>query len=308
MIILILVLILTALILGGSYFAYRITFFSPKDDREHPPATSGVEYDPYREVMRVIYHRLLDRPCEFVTIRSHDGLVLSGRYYHVKDGAPLDIGFHGYRSSPLTDFSGGSGLSFEMEHNLLLVDQRAHGKSQGNTIAFGVLERYDCLEWVKYAVDRFGSNTQILLYGISMGAATVLMASELELPPNVKGIIADCPYSTPCGIIDIVSDRMRIPHKLSAPFVALGARIYGGFNLKEADPLRAVISATVPILLIHGEADSFVPCDMSREILEANPEMITRVTFPEADHGISYLVDTDRYAKTVKEFAAKILN
>ena len=308
MLILILLLILAALFLGGSYFAYRIAFFSPKEDREKIPSTSGVEYDPYREVMRVIYHRLVDRPCEIVTIRSRDGLTLSGRYYHVKDGAPLDIGFHGYRSSPMTDFSGGSGISFEMEHNLLLVDQRAHGKSQGKTITFGILERYDCLDWIRFAIDRFGPKTEIILYGISMGAATVLMAAELDLPGNVRGIVADCPYSSPCAIIDLVSDRMRIPHKLSAPFISLGARLYGGFNLKQADPLRAVVNTQVPILLIHGEADSFVPCDMSREILDANPGKISRVTFPDADHGISYLVDTDRYAMTVKDFVRKVLS
>ena len=69
-----------------------------------------------------------------------------------------------------------------------------------------------------------------------------------------------------------------------------------------------MVNTQVPILLIHGEADSFVPCDMSREILDANPEKISRVTFPDADHGISYLVDTDRYAMTVKDFVRKVLS
>ena len=308
MYLLIILCLLAAIGLGGAYYAYRIAFYSPKEGRDQIKPIQGQAYDPYRPEMRRIYHQLKERPCEFGTITSHDGLTLSGRYYHVKDGAPLDIGFHGYRSSPMTDFSGGSGISFEMEHNLLLVDQRAHGKSQGKTITFGILERYDCLDWIRYAIDRFGPETEIILYGISMGAATVLMAAELDLPGNVRGIVADCPYSSPCAIIDLVSDRMRIPHKLSAPFISLGARLYGGFNLKQADPLRAVVNTQVPILLIHGEADSFVPCDMSREILDANPGKISRVTFPDADHGISYLVDTDRYAMTVKDFVRKVLS
>ena len=134
MVLLVLLCLVAAVLLGGAYYAYRIAFFSPKNDRDRIPSTSGHQYDPYREEMARIYHQLNDRPCEFVTITSHDGLKLSGRYYHVKDGAPLDIGFHGYRSSCLTDFSGGSELSFQLGHNVLLVDQRAHGKSEGRTM------------------------------------------------------------------------------------------------------------------------------------------------------------------------------
>lgn len=303
----ILLLVLAALVLGFSYFAYRIAFYSPNKDRDKIPATTGAQYDPYREVMGLIYRNLADRPFEEVTITSRDGLTLYGRYYHVKDGAPLDIGFHGYRSAPLTDFSGGSEISFGLKHNLLLVDQRAHGKSGGTTITFGVKERQDCLEWVTYAVDRFGQDTQILLYGISMGAATVLMASELDLPGNVKGIIADCPYSSPCAIIETVSDQMRIPHALASPFVRLGAKLYGGFDLKQTDAVQAVKHTKVPILLIHGETDSFVPCAMSEEVYHANPQMVQRHTFPGADHGISYLVDKDRYWKIVTEFLDSVL-
>lgn len=296
-----------ALILGFSYFAYRIAFYSPNKDRDKVQATSGAQYDPYREVMGLIYRNLAQRKCEYVTIRSRDGFTLSGRYYHVRDCAPLDIGFHGYRSAPLTDFSGGAEISFQLQHNLLLVDQRAHGKSEGNTITFGVKERYDCLDWVNYAISRFGADTQILLYGISMGAATVLMASGLKLPQNVKGIIADCPYSSPCAIIETVSDQMRIPHALASPFVKLGAMLYGGFNLEETDAVRAVKDTRVPILLIHGETDSFVPCAMSEEVYLANPQMVQRHTFPGADHGISYLVDKKRYTKIVTEFIENVL-
>ena len=174
--------ILVLLFFGGALYSYRIAFFSPKKGRENLPSTASPVYDPYRPHMKELFHKLMERPFEFVTVQSHDGLLLSGRYYHVKDGAPLDIAFHGYRSSPLTDFSGGADLSNSLGHNLLLVDQRSHGKSQGRTITFGLQERYDLLRWVEYARNRFGEDQKILLYGISMGGATVLMASGLELP------------------------------------------------------------------------------------------------------------------------------
>ena len=179
------------ILLAGSYYAYRIAFYSPPKDREKPNNPKDPQYDPYRPEMKRIYHQLNNRPYERVSIRSKDGLKLDGRYYHVKDRAPLDIGFHGYRSNPVTDFSGGSELSFQMEHNLLLIEQRAHGKSEGNTISFGILERRDLLCWVDYAIERFGADVTIFLYGVSMGGATVLMASDLDLPKNVKAIIAD---------------------------------------------------------------------------------------------------------------------
>lgn len=307
MIFIILLCILLVVLLGGGYYAYRIAFFSPMKDRDRIPSTSGHQYDPYREEMARIYHQLNDRTCEFVTIFSHDGLKLSGRYYHVKDGAPLDIGFHGYRSSCLTDFSGGSELSFQLEHNVLLVDERAHGKSEGRSITFGIQERQDVLSWVDYAVERFGEDTKILLYGVSMGAATVLMASDLDLPENVKCIIADCPYSSPEKIIRKVAVQMGISDRLAWPFVKIGAKIYGGFDISETDAARAVKNAKVPILILHGEADGFVPCEMSEEVYLSNTEKVQRYTFPGADHGISHLVDTPRYRQIVTEFIQKVL-
>lgn len=300
-------LILVLLFLGGAYYAYRVAFFSPKKDREKIPSTSSPVYDPYRPEMKRLFHQLKNRSCEYVTVRSHDGLILSGRYYHIQDGAPLDIGFHGYRSSPLTDFSGGSDLSFQLGHNLLLVDQRAHGKSQGNTITFGIQERRDLLSWVEYALRRFGKEQKIVLYGISMGGATVLMASSMDLPENVKGIIADCPYSNALDIILHVGKTMPIPQWLMKPFVILGARIFGGFDISETDAQKAVQKATVPILVIHGESDTFVPPEMSAVLVKANPGKVQRRTISGADHGISFLVNTQEYCRIVTEFMEKVL-
>jgi len=299
-----LVIILTC----GAFYAYRIAYYSPKQNRNKIPTFIGHQYDPHRIEIKRLYSNLNNQPYEYVTIQSHDGLILSGRYYHIQDGAPLDIGFHGYRSSPLTDFSGGSELSFQIVHNLLLVDQRGHGRSQGKTITFGILERRDLLRWVEYAVDRFGCDTKIILYGISMGGATVLMAAELNLPENVKGIVADCPYSSPIDIMLHVSQKMPIPTVLVKPFIYLGAWLFGHFHVGETTAANAVKHTQVPILIIHGECDCFVPAKMSEEVYAANPKMIRRFTFPGADHGISYLVDRERYCNIVKNFIHEVLS
>lgn len=306
MIFLAILFMIAAILLGGSWYAYRKAFYSPMEGRGVVKPIKGGNYEPYRPEMRRIYHQLKERPFEAVSVVSHDGLTLTGKYYHVKDNAPLDLCFHGYKSNSYTDFSGGSELSFRLEHNVLLVDQRAHGNSDGKTITFGILERQDLLRWVDYSIERFGANVKILLYGVSMGGATVLMASELPLSENVKGIVADCPYSSPLDIILDVGKKTGIPRWLIRPFSIMGARIFGGFDLTECDAKTAVMHTRVPILIIHGEIDGFVPPEMSN-IAQSNPQMITRYTFPNADHGISYLVDTERYHKIVTDFLSNVL-
>ena len=296
-----------AVILGGAYYSYRIAFYSPTKDREKIPKVTGAQYEVHKAAIADLFRELQNKPCEFVTIQSRDQLTLSGRYYHVHDGAPLAIGFHGYRSCWLTDFCGGADIAFQMGQNVLLIDERAHGKSQGRSITFGIKERQDLLCWIEYALKRFGSDTKILLYGVSMGGATVLMASELNLPANVKGIVADCPYSSPLDIILEVGKQTGYPPKLIRPFVILGAKIFGGFDVRETSAEEAVRHAKIPIIIIHGADDNFVPAAMSESIANANPDMITRYTFPGADHALSYMVDTPRYRKLVSDFMSKIL-
>ena len=130
------------------------------------------------------------------------------------------------------------------------------------------------------------------------------MSAELDLPENVIGIIADCPYSSPKDIILKVGHDMKLPIKLLYPFIKLGAKLYGHFDLEAADAAEAVCHAKIPVLIIHGEDDKFVPCSMSKKIYEAfkasNPDGdIIFETFPGADHGISFLVNPDRYRQIV---------
>lgn len=284
-------------------YAYRVAFYvSPRLKKQKPSVPQGAQYQGERERMLALIRELEEIPYEPVTIRARDGMVLAGRYYHVRDGAPLQIQFHGYRGGAVRDFCGGNKLARESGQNTLLVDQRAHGNSGGSTITFGIRERWDCLSWAEYARSRFGPETPIFLSGVSMGAATVLMASELDLPDTVAGIIADCPYTSPRAIIRKVCRDRHLPPALTYPFIRLSARLFGGFRLEEASALEAVGRARVPILLIHGEADRFVPCGMSREIAGACASPCRLETFPGAGHGLSYIVDAPRYGRLTAEF------
>ena len=290
-----------------SYLAYRKTFYQnrkkPEDIYELPPKTPEAVVTRTRAMIRD-----LDAvEYEPVEIRSEDGLRLFARYYHVADGAPLHIEMHGYRSYAMRDFCGINTLACAEGHNTLVVDQRAHGRSEGHTISFGIKEKRDCLLWVEYACRRFGKNTPIFLSGVSMGAATVLMATELPLPENVVGVLADCPYSSPRAIIRRVAGKMGFPVALAYPFVVLGAFLFGGITgMSGEGAIRAVKRSTVPILILHGEDDCFVPCDMSREIAKVSP-LVQLETFPAADHAMSYMTDYERYKQVSHTFVKDCL-
>ena len=300
-------LLLIVLLIAG--FSYRTAFYSSAHRKEdHYALPQGEQYEKERQRMLSLIREMDGIPFEPISISAYDGTRLFARYYHVRDGAPLQIQFHGYRGTALRDFCGGNKLARESGQNTLVVDQRAHGGSGGTTITFGIRERMDCLSWVKYANQRFGPDTPIFLSGVSMGAATVLMASELEFPANLIGIIADCPYSSPEAIIrKVCREDMHLPPALVMPFIRLGARLFGHFDLKESSAVQAVANTNIPIMLLHGEDDRFVPCDMSRDIFDACTGDKTRITFPSAGHGLSYIVDTERYSEAVSRFVDQCL-
>lgn len=259
--------------------------------------------------MFALIEELKPIPYETVYTTAFDGIRLCGLYYHVKDGAPLQIQFHGYMGLPLRDLCGGSKIAREAGHNTLLVYQRAHGKSGGKTITFGVNERKDCLSWIQYATERFGTDTPIYLVGVSLGASTVLMAAELGLPKNVKAIVADSPFTSPDAIISKVCKDLRVPRWLAMPLIRTGARVFGKFDTRGADCSVAISKAEVPTLILHGEADTFVPCAMSRQIHAARGNaQVTLVTFPSAAHALSYIVSPIAYTKAVNDFLSKLHN
>ena len=244
----------------------------------------------------------MSRPYETVTITSRDGLRLSGKYYAGNPGAPLMLFFHGYRSTAARDGSGGFQLCLRRGFSVLMADQRGHGDSEGDTITFGIRERYDCLDWANAAVEKFGPETKILLLGVSMGAATVLMAADLPLPPQVKGIIADCGYDSP---EDILRDTMRRWHYPQFPtwqLTRLGARLFGGLDVKECSALDSLRRTRVPVLLVHGEGDNVVPCEMADALRDACASKVELLRVPGAGHGMSWYAAMPDYQSALLRF------
>lgn len=291
-----------------SYIIYLKSFyFNPKKPKHSLDYLDYEIMKPYRSTLVDLINKAKALPFEKVTIKSYDGLILTAKLYLTNPNAPFDILVHGYKSFGIKDFSGGINLSLDNGHNALLIDHRAHGESEGHTISFGIKERFDILSWINYINKRFNNDVPIILMGISMGAATVLMTSELELPKNVKCIIADCPFSSPSDIIKKVTIERKYPVQLLQLFLPISARLFGKFNINEASAKEAVKNAKVPILLIHGDEDEFVPYEMSVTIKNNNPN-IEFHTFKCNIHGLSYIFDTQKYKQIVTDFTNKYLN
>lgn len=294
-----------AAVLAISYYCYRRTFYMPPRKEKPTGEVSfpkGKIYEPYYPEMTQWAKETMALPRWRFSIKSDDGLTLWGSYYEYAPGAPVELMFHGYKGSAERDLCGGVQRCFRLGRNCLLVDQRCSGESDGRTITFGIREHRDCLRWVDFACDHFGPDVKLILTGISMGAATVLMAAGNPLPENVIGVLADCSYSTPKAIIRKVIEQMGLPPKLVYPFVRLGGLVYGGFDLEETSPLKAMENCTLPVIFFHGESDDYVPCDMSRQLFAACKSRKQLVTVPNAGHGLCYLVDNPGYMKAVGEF------
>lgn len=191
---------------GGSAYFYRRTMMRYNAKTERTMKMSGVDWDQYFSKMKECREWMMEQPHEDVWIRSEDSLKLHGTYFRgsgnveEKKCKKAVICFHGYTSQGLADYGSISNYYLKRGYNVLLVDQRSHGQSEGKYIGFGCKDRYDAYRWIEWVIGQEGENVQILLHGNSMGGATVLMASGLDLPQQVKGIIADCPFTSPKAV------------------------------------------------------------------------------------------------------------
>ena len=259
-------------------------------------------YGKYYDYIVASNQWLTDHNAQDVYITSHDGLKLHGLWVPALNPRGTMLFAHGYRSTMLVDF----GLAFDYYHklgmNLLIPEQRSHGKSQGRFITFGVKESRDMTGWLEFHNSRFGASP-VILSGLSMGASTMMYLADRELPENVKGIIADCGFTSPRDILSSVFTNVtHLPAIPSIWATELFARILAGFSLSERDTRKTLSKNRLPIIMVHGLDDGFVPCEMTNEgyAVCTGPKQLLLVEG--ADHGVSFLVEKERYSAMVKEF------
>ena len=298
--------ILALLVLLAAYICFRMTFYVPDKSRPDPQeilVPDGSIYVPYHEQMRQWTREVRAMEQEHWYMTSFDGLRLHARYFEYAPDAVVEIMFHGYRGTAERDLSGGVQRCFSLGRSVLLVDQRTAGESEGRVISFGINESRDCRGWVDELIARKGEHVKIVLTGISMGATTVMIAAGQPLPKQVLGIIADCGFDSAKTIICKVMEGLHMPPRLGYPFVKLGARIFGRFDLEETAAVECMKKCRLPVFFIHGEDDRFVPCDMSQRCYEACAGPKYLFTVPEAGHGMGYLMDTDGYRRALTNFS-----
>lgn len=295
-------------ILGGLFLIFFIVlflinysnFYSPikGQNNDHNLTAATLRFTTTERVYSLI-DGLLAVSYEDVWTTSFDKKKLHARLYK-NDSKVVCIMMHGYRGTAIRDFSGGGKLMIDSGYNVILIDERGHGQSEGHQITFGIKEKRDAKSWIDFAYKTFGNDIKIVLIGISMGAASALLASD-----NLKEgdlVIADCPYVTTKSIICNVLKMRKLNPKLVFPIVNLGSLIFGHANLAKEDAYSHVKNSKAKFLIIHGDIDSLVPYTFSKALADSFPDKVRYELFKGAEHGISYIIDEDRYKKIVTDF------
>lgn len=246
---------------------------------------------------------------EDVYITSRDGLKLHAFYLAADEPTDKILLLHHGFTSKAKDNMTHAKYFHELGYEVMMFDLRAHGESEGKYVGFGVLDRYDTEEWLKWCIDKFGKDKKYVLHGTSMGATTVLMALGLPyVQEHVSAVIADCAFTSPKDIFSHVMKKDY--HVPSFPFMEIGgiySQFLAGYKFGDYSTLEALKDNKVPVLFIHGGKDKFVPTWMSNENYEATTCKKRLLVVEEGGHGSSVFEETELYEKTEKEFLDEVL-
>lgn len=238
---------------------------------------------------------------------SFDGLHLVAFFLPAPDAKGVVLLMHGYHSAPLREYATLARFYHDLGYHVCLPYQRAHGESEGKYVTFGIKERYDCRDWILRLDEMFGGELPIFVQGISMGCATVVMASGFDdLPLNVRGFIADCGFTDPKSMCYYEMVTLRhIPAWLSKMLLATGGmytKLFAGFALDEYSTLTALRDNRRPVLFIHGTEDKRVPIEMTLANYEACSDPKELYLAEDAIHAVSYFQQEENYDKRVGDF------
>lgn len=277
-----------------------------ESDKGRKALTGNDGFDKLLETAVQAGQILSDSPHETVTVESYDGLNLAGHWFPCENASRVVVAMHGWRSGWANDFGLIAPFWAENGCSVLYAEQRAQGSSEGEYMGFGMLERHDCLEWIRWVSSAVGNQIPVYLVGISMGATTVLMTAGLSLPENVRGIIADCGFTSAQEIWEhVAKNNLHISYGPLRNAAANGlCRRKLGINSDHCDTLTAMGNCAVPVLLIHGSDDRFVPVEMTYENYKACAAPKRLLIVPGACHGASYLTDPESYKKALLDFWA----
>ena len=264
------------------------------------PADSGQPQEPSAE------QQWFDASCEDRWLTSYDGLTLHGCYIpQVQDSHLYAVVCHGYGSEPrgMADYAA---RFYDMGFSILAPAARGHEQSQGDYVGMGWHERHDIVDWINTLVEQ-DPEAQILLFGVSMGGATVMMVSGEELPGNVKCIIEDCGYTSVWDEFKLqLKEVFGLPSFPLLNAASLVCQIRAGYSFEEASSVEQLKKATLPMLFIHGEEDDFVPYSMLQPVYDACASQEKELlSVPGAGHAESASTDPELYWGTITAFLEK---
>lgn len=296
---------LGGLIYGANYF-YDLALNPTISKEAIFGSASGRNTDPEKEAARKWLEE--ESGYEDVYRVSHDGLTLHA--YEIKSPVPSAtwiIEVHGYMGEG-KDMARCSKVYQEDGYHLLIPDLRGHGLSEGDYVGMGWDDRFDMLSWIDYLIEK-DPEIQIVLYGVSMGGATVMMTAGEALPPQVKAIIEDCGYSTAWEEFSYNLETLfELPTYPLMPVANLVTKVRAGYFLSEASSIKQVAKSKTPILFIHGKEDTFVPFFMLDEVYNAATCEKEKLVIPGAAHAACAEMEPELYKQTVKSFLDKHLD
>jgi len=323
--ILILLGVLVAVSLGLGIYMFRFAYVREKNskrqynmwknERENPLiANMKPEYkERVHEGEKWIRRSLTD----VVDITSRDGWKLVARIIENPEGRGVAVCMHGYRSSPLLDYSCSARELYNRGFTLILPDERAHADSEGRFICFGALERFDSVDWAKYAEERYPGQP-ILMCGVSMGSTTVMMGAGVGYPASVKALLLDCGFSSPGAICrKVLKTTAHLPPFPAYTVSKLFAKWFAHFDpdgVSAREGLEKLRGTGVRVLMIHGKNDNFVPFAMSEENIKAfdyltaasaRQEIAEFLPVEGAGHAMSFLTNPDAYLAAVDRLLAR---
>lgn len=198
----------------------------------------------------------------------------------------------------------------QLGYNVLLPDDRAHGDSQGKYIGYGWLDKGDYVKWIKQVIAKNGSDSQIVMFGTSMGGATTMMVSgEKNVPVQVKAYIEDCGYTSVYD--EIAYEAQELYHLPKWPMVLVVSaitKLKAGYTFGQASSLNQVKKNHKPMLFIHGSEDHFVPTKMVYPLYKATKGPKELLLVKGAAHAKAYETDPQLYTRTVREFLARYID
>ena len=289
-----------------SRYFFRFTILRKPTATLDNNINANTKWDQHLDFIRPRKAWLAEQTTEDIYIKSFDNLKLHGTLLKSGNNKNCVICFHGYTSRGLNDYGAMSKFYHEQNFNVIMIDARNHGESEGQYTGFGVLDRKDAVKWIEYAIQRFGKDVNIFLHGDSMGGATVLMTSGLDLPENVKAIIADCAFTSAYDVFSHILKRdYHIPKFPIMNVTEMMTKKKAGYGYKDVNTLEEVAKTKVPILFIHGDIDDFVPVWMTEKNYEACNSEKELLLVKGADHAEAYYTDTQAYENAVKKMIEK---